>query len=167
MQMHTVSHTLADCTNQCIDGWHSLASSELVLRHEKSFSAWRVRHCSIQFADAPETRNAIYLQFAKIINLRSSAFICGSFFAEAPQINLLSSIKSIFANFAFWYEKVQYISHLILGCGSANINSELVRTRYELELMSSFKFVLSSVLIAFFIVIYEPRFIADFAVRKS
>jgi len=48
------------------------------------------------------------------------------------------------------------ISHLRLRCGSANINNELVRTRYELELMSSFKFVLSSLLIGFFIVIYEP-----------
>jgi len=35
-------------------------------------------------AKAPEIRNAMYLQFAQTINLRSSAFICGSFFAEAP-----------------------------------------------------------------------------------
>jgi hypothetical protein len=35
-------------------------------------------------AKAPEIRNAIYLRFVQTINLRSSAFICGSFFAEVP-----------------------------------------------------------------------------------
>ncbi|KCZ71644.1 hypothetical protein ANME2D_02379 [Candidatus Methanoperedens nitroreducens] len=77
-----------------------------------------------------------------------------------------SIATTIFASFALWYEKVKYISHLRLRCGSANINTELVRTRYELGLMSSFKFVLSSLLIVFFIVIYELHFIADFAVKS-
>ncbi len=36
------------------------------------------------FVDAPEIRNAMNLQFAQTTNLRSSAFICGSSFAEAP-----------------------------------------------------------------------------------
>ncbi|MDO9097108.1 MAG: hypothetical protein Q7U60_03170 [Candidatus Methanoperedens sp.] len=36
------------------------------------------------FVDAPKIHNVNYLQFAQTTNLRSSAFICGSFFAEAP-----------------------------------------------------------------------------------
>ncbi len=55
----------------------------------------------------------------------------------APQrTQRAQSVIATFANFAPWYEKVKYISHLRLGCGSANINNELVRTRYELGLMS-------------------------------
>jgi hypothetical protein len=45
------------------------------------------------FVDAPEIRNAMYLQFAQTTNLRSSAFICGSYFAEAPDINCSIFIK--------------------------------------------------------------------------
>ncbi len=52
------------------------------------------------FVDAPEIRNVIYIRFAQTTNLRSSAFICGSFFAEAPDskgsdgINRMDNIKS-------------------------------------------------------------------------
>jgi len=54
--------------------------------------------CSVSaslFVDAPEIRNVNYLQFAQTTNLRSSAFICGSFFAEAPDINYYVFIKEI------------------------------------------------------------------------
>ncbi len=46
------------------------------------------------FVDAPEIHNVNYLQFAQTTNLRSSAFICGSFFARAPDINCSKFIKS-------------------------------------------------------------------------
>ncbi len=39
------------------------------------------------FADAPEIRDASYIKLVQITNLRSSAFICGSFPAEVQQIN--------------------------------------------------------------------------------
>ncbi len=45
------------------------------------------------FVDAPEIRNAMYLQFTHTTNLRSSAFICGLFSAEAPDINCSEFIK--------------------------------------------------------------------------
>ncbi len=45
------------------------------------------------FVDALEIRNAMYLQFTQTTNLRSSAFICGLFFAGAPDINSSEFIK--------------------------------------------------------------------------
>jgi hypothetical protein len=54
--------------------------------------------CSIVaflFAKAPEISNAIYPQFAQTINLRSSAFICGSVFANAPDSYKSQFIKRI------------------------------------------------------------------------
>lgn len=45
------------------------------------------------FVDVPKIRNAIYIRFVQTINLRLSAFICGSFSAEAPDINCFEFIK--------------------------------------------------------------------------
>jgi hypothetical protein len=53
------------------------------------------------FVNAPEIHNVNYLQFAQTINLRLSVFICGSFFAEAPDIN-----RSVFIN----NRRVKYFS---------------------------------------------------------
>jgi len=44
------------------------------------------------FVDALGIRNVNYLQIAQTTNLRSSAFICGSFFAEALDINKIEYI---------------------------------------------------------------------------
>ncbi len=44
-------------------------------------------------AEAPEIRDVIQLKVTRITNLRSSAFICGSFFAEARAITCSEFIK--------------------------------------------------------------------------
>jgi hypothetical protein len=54
--------------------------------------------------DAPEIRNAIYIKFAQTINLRSSAFICGSFFTRAPDINRSEFINIWCANYSSAHE---------------------------------------------------------------
>jgi len=91
-------------------------------------------------------------------NLRSSAFICGSFFAKAPQINKLLFIKLI------------HLSLRTLHSGKEKfiINNELVRTDtnsiYSEFVRVRFSSLLLFISVLFFIVIYEPGFMADFAV---
>jgi hypothetical protein len=100
--------------------WGSPAGSEPVLRWIKNSPRKRTRMAQIKriftdfpiranprhprnpcstsaslFVDAPEIHNVNYLQFAQTTNLRSSAFICGSYFAEAPDINKQLFIKQI------------------------------------------------------------------------
>ncbi len=98
--------------------WRSPAGSESAPRWIKNFILKRTRMTRIEriftdfpirvnprhprnpcstsaslFVDAPEIHNLNYLQFAQTTNLRLSAFICGSFFAEAPDINYSAFIK--------------------------------------------------------------------------